>query len=75
VHHSVESDEANANFGFNLPWWDRIFGTYLAQPRAGQVGMVIGLQGHTDAREVLRLDGMLLMPFKSPQTHHVLLNK
>jgi sterol desaturase/sphingolipid hydroxylase (fatty acid hydroxylase superfamily) len=64
VHHSVEEDETNSNFGFNLPWWDRLLGTYLAQPRAGQVGMTIGIHGHTDPREVARLDGMLLMPFR-----------
>jgi sterol desaturase/sphingolipid hydroxylase (fatty acid hydroxylase superfamily) len=64
VHHSVEEDETNSNVGFNLPWWDRLFGTYRAQPRAGQVGMTIGLHGHTDPREVARLDGMLLMPFR-----------
>jgi sterol desaturase/sphingolipid hydroxylase (fatty acid hydroxylase superfamily) len=64
VHHSVEEDETNSNFGFNLPWWDRLFGTYRAQPRAGQLGMTIGLRGHTDPREVARLDGMLLMPFR-----------
>lgn len=64
VHHSVEVDETNSNFGFNLPWWDRLFGTYRAQPRAGQLGMTIGLHGHTDVREVARLDGMLLMPCK-----------
>jgi sterol desaturase/sphingolipid hydroxylase (fatty acid hydroxylase superfamily) len=64
VHHSVEEDETNSNFGFNLPWWDRLFGTYRAQPRAGHDAMVIGIQGHADPREVARLDGMLLMPFK-----------
>ena len=64
VHHSVEDDETNSNFGFNLPWWDRLLGTYREQPRAGQVGMSIGIHGHTDLREVARLDGMLLMPFK-----------
>lgn len=64
VHHSVEEDETNSNFGFNLPWWDRMFGTYRAQPRAGQIGMTIGIRGHLDLREVARLDGMLLMPFK-----------
>jgi len=64
VHHSVEDDETNSNFGFNLPWWDRLFGTYREQPRAGQMGMTIGIHGHTDLREVARLDGMLLMPFK-----------
>ena len=64
VHHSVEEDETNSNFGFNLPWWDRLFGTYREQPRAGQLGMIIGIHGHTDPREVARLDGMLLMPFR-----------
>ncbi len=63
VHHSVNEDETNANFGFNLPWWDRMFGTYRAHPRAGQVGLVIGLHGHTDLRHVARLGGMLRMPF------------
>ena len=64
VHHSVEGDETNSNFGFNLPWWDRVFGTYRDQPRAGHDAIVIGIRGHTDLREVARLDGMLLMPFK-----------
>jgi len=64
VHHSIEDDETNSNFGFNLPWWDRLFGTYRAQPRAGHEGMTIGIRGHTDPREVARLDGMLLLPFK-----------
>jgi sterol desaturase/sphingolipid hydroxylase (fatty acid hydroxylase superfamily) len=64
VHHSVEDDETNSNFGFNLPWWDRLFGTYRAQPRAGHVAMKIGIHGHTDPHEVARLDGMLMLPFR-----------
>jgi sterol desaturase/sphingolipid hydroxylase (fatty acid hydroxylase superfamily) len=64
VHHSVEDDETNSNFGFNLPWWDRLFGTYRAQPRAGHEGMTIGIQGHADPHEVARLDGMLMLPFR-----------
>jgi len=64
VHHSVEDDECNSNFGFSLTWWDRLFGTYRAQARAPQQSMVIGIYGHNDPREVARLDGMLLMPFK-----------
>ena len=35
VHHSIIPDETNSNFGFNLPWWDRLLGTYRAQPAAG----------------------------------------
>lgn len=72
VHHSVEDDECNSNFGFNLPWWDRLFGTFRAQPRAGQVGMTIGIRGHDDAREVDRLDGMLLLPFKGAITDYAI---
>ena len=64
VHHSIEDDETNSNFGFNLPWWDRLFGTYRDQPRAGQLGMKIGIRDHADPREVARLDGMLLLPFR-----------
>ncbi len=65
VHHSVEEDETNSNFGFNLPWWDRLFGTYRDQPRAGHQAMVIGIHGHTDPREVARLPGMLALPFRA----------
>lgn len=65
VHHSVEVEETNSNFGFNLPWWDHLFGTYRAQPRAGQLGMTIGVPGYSNLSEVVRLDGMLLMPFRS----------
>ena len=65
VHHSVEDDETNSNFGFNLPWWDHLFGTYRAQPRAGHEAMVIGLRGHRDPREVARLPGMLMLPLRA----------
>jgi len=63
VHHSVEDDEANSNFGFNLPWWDRLLGTYRAQPRGGHEGMTIGIHGFRDANQVGRLLGMLALPF------------
>ncbi len=64
VHHSIEADETNSNFGFNLPWWDRLCGTYRDQPRAGHEGMTIGIDGHRDSREVARLPGMLMLPFR-----------
>lgn len=63
VHHSVVASETNSNFGFNLPWWDRLFGTYQAQPRAGHEAMTIGINQFRDPRE-LRLDRMLLQPFR-----------
>ncbi|OIO58233.1 MAG: fatty acid hydroxylase [Alphaproteobacteria bacterium CG_4_10_14_0_2_um_filter_63_37] len=64
VHHSIEDDEANSNFGFNLPWWDRLFGSYRDQPRAGHTAMTIGIRSHRDPNEVARLPGMLLLPFR-----------
>jgi sterol desaturase/sphingolipid hydroxylase (fatty acid hydroxylase superfamily) len=63
VHHSIESRETNSNFGFNLPWWDRLFGTYRDQPAAGHQGMVIGIEQFRDPAE-LRLDRMLLQPLR-----------
>ena len=62
VHHSVDGRETNSNFGFNLPWWDRIFGTYRPQPAAGHETMAIGIEQFRDPSE-LRLDRMLLQPF------------
>jgi sterol desaturase/sphingolipid hydroxylase (fatty acid hydroxylase superfamily) len=62
AHHSIEDDETNSLFGFNLSWWDRLFGTYRDQPRAGQLGMTVGIRDHQEVREVARLDGMLLLP-------------
>ena len=72
VHHSVEDDESNSNFGFNLTWWDRLFGTYREQSRAGQLGMTIGIHGHTDPHEVARLPGMLVLPFKGQITDYAI---
>jgi sterol desaturase/sphingolipid hydroxylase (fatty acid hydroxylase superfamily) len=63
VHHSIVVRETNSNFGFNLPWWDRLFGTYRAQPAAGHDAMTIGIEQFRDPRE-LRLDRMLLQPFR-----------
>jgi len=63
VHHSVEDDETNSNFGFSLPWWDRLFGTYRDQPRAGHEGMTIGIHKLRDVRQVQWLPGMLILPF------------
>lgn len=63
VHHSVEDDETNSNFGFNLPWWDRLFGTYRDQPRGGHVNMKIGIHTFNDPKQVSWLHGMLMLPF------------
>jgi len=61
VHHSVLPRECNSNFGFNLPWWDRLFGTYIAQPQNGHEGMTIGLDMFREERDE-RLDQMLIQP-------------
>jgi len=63
VHHSIVPRETNSNFGFNLPWWDRLFGTYRAAPAAGQAGMTLGIDQFRDPRE-LRIDRMLVQPFR-----------
>ena len=63
VHHSVEPSETNSNFGFNLPWWDRLFGTYQDGPRAGYQRMIVGLSQFRDEAEQ-RLDKLLTQPFR-----------
>jgi Sterol desaturase len=72
VHHSVEDDEANSNFGFSLTWWDRLFGTYRDQPRAGHEGMTIGIHRYRDPKLVDRLPGMLALPFVGPITGYAI---
>lgn len=63
VHHSVVPRETHSNFGFNLPWWDRLCGTYRDQPEAGHDGMTIGLDEFRGPREQV-LDRMLTQPFR-----------
>lgn len=63
VHHSIVRAETDSNFGFNLPWWDRLFRTYRPQPQSGHDGMTIGLPIFRDRKE-LRLDRLLIQPFR-----------
>jgi sterol desaturase/sphingolipid hydroxylase (fatty acid hydroxylase superfamily) len=63
VHHSVIPGETNTNFGFNFPWWDRLFGTYRAQPSAGHADMEIGIHGFRSAKAQY-LHRLLLHPLK-----------
>lgn len=72
VHHSVEDDEANSNFGFNLSIWDRLFGTYKAQPRAGHEAMVIGIRKYRDNKQVVWLSGLLTLPFVGKTSGYVI---
>ena len=62
VHHSVIIRETNSNYGFNLPWWDRLFGTYCAQPAKGHDGMTIGLSQFREPKK-LTLPWLLVLPF------------
>jgi sterol desaturase/sphingolipid hydroxylase (fatty acid hydroxylase superfamily) len=61
IHHSIHIAETDSNFGFVLPWWDRMFGTYRAEPAAGQVRMVVGIESFRTDRD-LWLDRMVLNP-------------
>lgn len=63
VHHSVRYEESSSNFGFNLPWWDRVFGTYREQPIGGHDAMAIGVDAFRSPEE-LRLDRLLMQPFR-----------
>lgn len=63
VHHSALPLETNSNFGFNVPWWDRLLGTYRAQPVAGHEAMRIGVDGLQGADE-LRIGALLTQPFR-----------
>ncbi len=65
VHHSSLPEETHSNFGFNLPWWDRWFGTYLAQPRDGHQAMQLGLPMFREP-SWSRLDRMLVQPWVGP---------
>jgi sterol desaturase/sphingolipid hydroxylase (fatty acid hydroxylase superfamily) len=64
VHHSVERAETDSNFGFNLPWWDRLFGTYCAKPSAGEQTMTVGLPVFRDVAE-LKIWRLLTQPFRN----------
>lgn len=63
VHHSTIENETNSNFAFNISLWDRLFGTYIAEPHAGYQDMSIGLEGHRDP-DKLDFKDLLVMPFK-----------
>ncbi len=63
IHHSVVRDETNSNFGFSLPWWDRLLGTYRPDPAKSQIEMALGLEQFRDPRE-LTLAGSLALPFR-----------
>ncbi|OIN86519.1 MAG: sterol desaturase [Alphaproteobacteria bacterium CG1_02_46_17] len=70
VHHSAIMEETNSNYGFNIPLWDRLFGTYCAQPSLGHEGMRIGLDDFRDPVEA-NLDKLLTQPFRQSIKSHM----
>ncbi|MCN4145092.1 MAG: sterol desaturase family protein [Thiohalomonas sp.] len=72
VHHSVEDDETNSNFGFNLTWWDRLFGTYRDQPRGGQLGFTIGIHKYRDIKQTNWITDMMMLPFKGKVSEYAI---
>jgi sterol desaturase/sphingolipid hydroxylase (fatty acid hydroxylase superfamily) len=66
LHHSVITEETNSNFGFNFPWWDRLFGSYRDQPAGGHVAMEIGVRGFQKAEDQM-LHRLVLHPLYKPK--------
>ena len=64
VHHSRIVAETNSNYGFNIPLWDRMFSSYIDQPKQGHIDMEIGVKGFDDKSTTQHLHKMLLLPFK-----------
>jgi sterol desaturase/sphingolipid hydroxylase (fatty acid hydroxylase superfamily) len=69
VHHSVRPEETNRNFGFSLTWWDRVLGTYRAQPKDGHAEMTIGIEQFRLPRD-LWLDRLFVQPWRGPASDH-----
>ena len=63
VHHSVFKHETNSNYGFNLSIWDKIFGSYHAQPDLGHDKMIIGLEQYQGNTPTASIFWMLKLPF------------
>lgn len=63
VHHSIHMEETNSNYGFNIPWWDRVFGTYRTQPRDQHEAMKLGLPEYPQSEQTVPIWSMLKLPF------------
>lgn len=64
IHHSVERDETNSNYGFNIPWWDRLFGTYRVAPRGQHENLKLGLPEFPSSQQTVPVWSMLRLPFR-----------
>lgn len=61
IHHSIVHAESASNFGFNLSWWDRLFGTYRKTASMSQEAMTLGVNAFREPKD-LRLDRLLIQP-------------
>jgi len=75
IHHSIIECETNSNFGFNLPWWDYLFGTYRHNSLITQEKMSIGLQEYQENLKVQKLHWILLLPFISNQDNYSIIKR
>jgi len=64
IHHSVEVNETNSNYGFNLSIWDRLLGTYIHDGKKPQPEIVIGVPEYRTTEQVTLLK-LAIMPFQS----------
>lgn len=62
VHHSNQQKETDSNFGFSVPWWDYLFGSYCAQPQGGHEAMTVGLDDVKN-QDAIHLHKLLKQPF------------
>ncbi len=72
IHHSIEEDETNSNFGFSMSLWDRIFGTYKSDARASNENITIGIKVIRDPKETNNILGMLMIPFRHKNKHYII---
>lgn len=68
VHHSALRQETDSNYSVLFSWWDRLFGTYCAQPRDGHENMQVGLEEFREPRH-LHIGRMLWLPFQPGRAH------
>ena len=61
IHHSTVMAETNSNWSSGLSLWDRLHGTFRADPPQRRIK--IGVPGYRDAEE-LNLLGVLALPFR-----------
>lgn len=69
IHHSIHKTETDSNFGFSVPWWDRLFGSYCAEPCEGHIQMKVG-QIEYRRPEQVNLIHSLQQPFKAKPRKH-----